>query len=878
MNRIKNRSCPGIVRVRATILSSVALVAFSAFGATYYVDANNGNDGRDGSSPQIGAGDVGPRRTLVGVMGLGLSSGDVVYAAPGTYDELSDNGYRVRIPSGVKLIASGSKEETFILGEAAPDTAADRDSLGNGTGAIRCAYLNANARLVGFTLTGGHTPTGGNGKNGGGCAAGSDSAAVIDCVVSNNFAQYRGGAFYAGPATVRCLFANNSCAGGVGQSKCSGTAYNCVFAESPGYHVYGGTLYNCTALYDVSNFRNATVCNSILLKKDSGDNVLHRCVYVEKGGGTTVDEDCIKISSEEAASFLDEYWRPFKDSVVVNAGNLEYYIFPDALESEKYMTLRGHRFIGDIDIGAVEYDWRTLPTESGLEFSETDVAGGTTLRVWRNFTSESLLTGFVYGGTTNLFDNIAEGEWETLVPDSNVEAFLEPLYASAGQMHWYVNASEGSDGNKGYHRLCPRKTLASVMELAADGDVVHAAGGDYDEGEVFANGMTNRVQVKEGVGLVADDGPKLTTIKGKPASTGDGIGADAVRCVSLASRAWIQGFTITNGFTSTMASDETSSFGGGVYARPDSAMIDCEIAGNGCGYRGTGVYRGTGIRCFFHGTPPVGNYVAYRMSSLVNCVFVDGAICYGDSTPSVVLNCLMAGGSTWGAGTVLCNSYVKSHGGKAIAGITNCVLGVTEGYVKGTAYDPLTCKFSVDYDDLNLDGDYRPRFGSVLVDFANKELYDAYFPEQWNQFKNVDFSKGQRIYNGFMDVGAGEYDWRTSFSAELNRAGKAAVVLASENVATNAIGGICLSGGDAVEIVYSPSVSGRCSFCVSKEDGGGTVVAKLGEETLLPDEHGVYCYECGTDGGRIAISYVGEGAIVVSKFTGPMRGFSIMFK
>ena len=507
MNMTRNRSCTVVVRVRAAIISSVAVAAFAASGATYYVDANNGNDGRDGSSPQIGAGDVGPMRTLVGVMGLGLNSGDVVYAAPGFYDDLTDNGYRVKIPTGVKLIASGRKEETFILGEAAPDTAADRDSLGNGTGAIRCAYLNADARLVGFTLTGGHTPVGSQNANGGGCVRGSESAAVIDCVVSNNFSGYRGGAFYGGPATVRCLFANNSCAGGVGQSKYSGTAYNCVFAESSGYHVSGGTIYNCTALYGVSNFKNATIYNSILLKKDSGNNKLYRCVYVERSSDTTVDEDCISISSEEAASFLDECWRPLKGSVAVNAGNPEYYVFPDALESEKYMTMHGRRFIGDIDIGAVEYDWRALPAESGLEFSETKTSGGTILRLWRNFTSERLLTGFVFGGVTNLFSAADVGEWETLVPDSNVEAFLEPLYAPAEQMHWYVNAGEGSDGNKGYHRLCPRKTLASAMELASDGDVVHAAGGEYDEGEVFANGMTNRVNVKEGVGLVVDDGP-----------------------------------------------------------------------------------------------------------------------------------------------------------------------------------------------------------------------------------------------------------------------------------------------------------------------------------------------------------------------------------
>ena len=790
------------MNLTVTFLAAVAAVTFSVSGATYYVDADKGDDSRDGSSPEIGEGNVGPRKTLVGIMELAKNSGDIVYAAPGRYDDKDDGGYRVKIPSGVTLKASGDKEETFILGEAAPETAEDRDASGNGTGAIRCAYMSADSRLVGFTLTGGRTPAGD--KQTGGCVVGnSESEVVIDCVVSNNAAVHRGGAFSYVTHSVRCYFADNKC-GNVGQSMLGGSAYNCVFGQSSGYHVQGGKIYNCTFLSTGSNCKNSIVYNSLLLKKDSGNNNIYRCVYVEKAGSSTYNEDCIQISSDAATSFLDGAWRPQKDSAAVNAGNPDYYNnnIPEALSSEKDTAMIGARFIGEaIDIGAVEYGQK---------------------------------------------------------------------------INWYVDAENGNDGNKGFPRSRPKKTLAAAMESAYDGDIVYAARGVYNEGEMDANGMTNRVYVKEGVGLVADEGPKVTTIKGKRASTENGIGTDAVRCVSLENNAWIQGFTITNGFTKT--TENSTSYGGGVYAEASSAMIDCVLTGNGCGYRGASTYRGTCIRCLFHGASAAGSFSAYRMSGLVNCVFIDGANCYGDSTVSVVLNCLMAGGATYGSKTLLCNSYIKTTQQKSVAGITNCVLGVTEGYINNMPYDPETCKYSVEYDDLKLDENYRPALDSALVDFADKELYDAYFPEAWERFKDVDFSGGQRVYNGRMDVGAGEYDWRATFSTELNRAGRAAVIEASENVMTNASGGISLAGGDSVEVVYSPAANGKCAFSILTAGGDGEVTAKLGDKVLQPDEHGVYYYAGDADGNRITVSCIGDGSVVLSKFAGPIRGLSITLR
>lgn len=73
----------------------VAALSFTAaaMGATYYVNPSadpvtGGNDDWDGTAEVWEGGESlhGPKRTLVGVMEVATSSGDVVIALPGTYD------------------------------------------------------------------------------------------------------------------------------------------------------------------------------------------------------------------------------------------------------------------------------------------------------------------------------------------------------------------------------------------------------------------------------------------------------------------------------------------------------------------------------------------------------------------------------------------------------------------------------------------------------------------------------------------------------------------------------------------------------------------------------------------------------------------------
>ena len=132
---------------------------------------------------------------------------------------------------------------------------------------------------------------------------------------------------------------------------------------------------------------------------------------------------------------------------------------------------------------------------------------------------------------------------------------------------------------------------------------------------------------------------------------------------------------------------------------------------------------------------------------------------------------------------------------------------------------------------------------------------------------------GQRTYNGAVDIGAGEFDWRGVFGGRLNVGGRASVERVSENVCTNEVAGIELGGGDSVEVVYTAreATSRACTFSIAVV-GEGAVAARLGDAVLLPDADGLYSYESAVGENRLYISFEGEGRAVVSAFKGPFVG------
>ena len=234
-------------------------------GNTLYVNP-------DGKENAAGTADD-PCKTLVEVMKkVTPNNGDIVYAAPGVYDngEAVVDGikYRVSIPAGTKLISTGTRENTFLVGKA--DTTANAVN-GCGPDAVRCGYLAAGAEIHGFTITGGRDSTmvKGSAVSPGGLLGVQKSACfAYNCIFSNNVTMCRGAAL--GNATpVGCYFANNRAEEGNGDAFQMCDAYNCVFGPTANYHgYYQCKFYNCTFFHKTAR-TSCEIYNSLILVKDN---------------------------------------------------------------------------------------------------------------------------------------------------------------------------------------------------------------------------------------------------------------------------------------------------------------------------------------------------------------------------------------------------------------------------------------------------------------------------------------------------------------------------------------------------------------------------------------------------------------------------------
>ena len=858
------------------VLLAILLPLISSAG-DFYVDANNGNDLWDGSSATRGAGDVGPKKTLVAVMSLVTANeGEVVHAAPGFYTngeaQVSSLPYRVVVPRRTTLVASGRADETFIVGASAPADAADYDGYGNGTGAMRCVYLNDNAVVQGFTITGGRTQTGGYGAG----VGGSQTAWVVDCVVSNNVAGSRGGAIYFGPSSMRCYFAHNRAVEGIGDSVGGSTAYNCVCGPCYGYHFFQTTSYNCTFVGRSS--RDGNTYNAIVLDSDGGRDKMYNCLYVKSlASETMADEACRMVSASQLV--LDENYRPVCTNVAIDAGNMDYYTnnFSNILDQMPYDFAKGTRLVGTIDVGAGEFDWRDLPPESGIEFSITLDVGGTKLRVWRNFTSVRLAKGFRYGGTTVMFDTVEGGVWEATVEGSIIADSLVPIY-NEGRDDWYVNPdpNKGDDAYPGYHPDCPKRTLMGAMALVKYGDVVHAAAGVYNEGQTTDN-TSSRVSIPDGVGLVSDMGAENTVIEGyTPVYYDAGNekkigGVGAIRCVLMSGTAYVKGFTLRNGATCPALGNAYGDNGGGVSG---GTAIDCIIT-NCYAVRGGGVAGANLIRCYVNdcsyvtGTNSLGQVGNNNGAGVYLGTAYDSCILSASLNISRIVNCSVI--SPWhnSAGSIAYNSYLSDA--STFLAITNCVVE----YVRdGVTLGEESYKGVINVDAATR----RPVEGDLAIDAGNVAYYT--YPAGFEHEMGKDFKGGQRVYNGRIDIGCGEYDWRGEFSAKIGEHCRATVAAASANVTTNTLDGIVLGGGDSVDVDYTiedPSKKGKCSFQVVVS-GEGAATVTFGDKILLPDGAGRYEFKNAAGANRITISFEGAGSAVVSGFSGPQVGLNIIVR
>lgn len=374
-----------------------------------YVDCVNGSDANDGAFGR-------PTQTIRAAT-LNAVSGDVIHVAPGMYGLLegaqmvppdSKVGTRVVVPEGVTLESTGGATNTFIVGAAATGDQIDDAEFGTGTNAVRCVYANAGATVRGFTLTGGRgvgaSEDSGNGLGSAFYSAGGLMATIEDCIVSNN-AAYQGTIYQA--IVRRCrMFGNAAVAGSSGSAGYGCSWHNSIADRNigNGTMAYAVAIENCT-IGSENMMRNDEYVPHVVYWYGTTDHAIINSAilggrYYHAGGGMLFCTNCLVMSSRigaalkveqsfntiftnSAAAMVDSEYRPVLGSFAgLDAGDAEYSTSSlgdtDILGTPRILN-------GAIDIGAVEYDWRSafsgeLGRRFRIEYASpsvtTNVTGG----------------------------------------------------------------------------------------------------------------------------------------------------------------------------------------------------------------------------------------------------------------------------------------------------------------------------------------------------------------------------------------------------------------------------------------------------------------------------------------------------------------------
>ena len=798
----------------------------------------------------------------------------VVYVKPGTYG--AGEGHYPRDPDGnevttygkaavtiydrtVHLFSTDGPEKTVIVGTSDSDYADDATAPGCGPNAVRCALFKGDwgNGLTGFTLTGGATGREGDACYGGGYNALNGHAVIADSIISNNVGMI--GAGGARGINYRNYFTDNR-----GPQGTSGGWYSafvgCVFRDNPssrngyGAIMSDSNVYNCLVLgvdADEAVVQDSTSMlfyNSIAV---GGRNLGTTAKYVGSVFWNVRDWSPHDGALYEDPCFADAAngdYRLLKCSPALGNGDVavnKYVQYADTGFDGRRLT-----FVGGSPLpGAFQEIVRpdTAQVYVRLPNGGAAVSGGST--GLNDLGADGVLSlsptngtrpcvGFLVDGVTNLYADLPNGTLTISAAAAKVAGGVT-VKALYDENDWYADAVNGADGNPGCAAY-PFRTLAGSMKYAVSGDTVHAAPGDYNEGLMAQSDtacISSRVVVASGVRLVADEGPDVTFVSGSNATVGvktsgtyAGCGSNAVRCVYLFSNARIEGFTIRNGRFNGESPDTIDSRSGGVmgFSPSTSVAYGC-IVTNCWGYRGGNAYSAclanclvvdgktqqgaAGFLCSFHGCrlggkndnngqiyqprgtgvsgctidagskwTSVANVETSYAGSMTNVVFLSGTISATAAKPLRLVNCVVA---------------------------EDCVTDAARPYI--TFVDCLV----TNREAIAIGADWRPQTGSPVIDTGLANGTNPAVGEK-------DAMGGQRVYNGAVDVGAVEYDWRADYSVAL---GDRVTVESATPGVTLADGKLKLTDGETLTGTWSAGTTDR-------KTNYSLAVAASGEGTL----------------------------------------------
>ncbi len=507
---------------------------------------------------------------------------------------------RVYVPVALAVQSVNGPDRTVIMG-AGPV----------GTSAIRCAYLEAGARLLGFTLTNGHTLVDsliGDEINGGGawCQGG---ASLSNCVVTGCAAGQHGGGVSGGTLKQCALVGNVAGVNGGGASSVTALVCevraNTALADGGGLHgsvarkcrildntacsegggAYAGLLENCLVVSNLADYGGGATWTTNI-----------HCTIVANqaatlGGGVY---KCNHLNSivyfNHALQGWDNYFNsicrytcttpdPQAEGSLTNAPNLwlagpaAYHLQPDSPCLD----------VGLPGLAAIDLDGAPRPLAGRL--------GGA---------PGYDLGAYEYGPVQYVATN-GGAAW--------------PYTA------WAMAARD----------------IQSAVDAGAGGCLVLVSNGVYaGGGRSLGSGPTNRVTVTNAVTVASVHGPVATRIVGQGPA-----GDAAIRCVYLGPGAVMAGFVITNGHTLTNGDPVLAQSGGGVWADGTALISNCVVSGNSAADAGGGAYQGRIVNSLL-----VGNRAdrggGAASANLLHCtVAANSAVLGGGLSAAVATNCVV---------------------------------------------------------------------------------------------------------------------------------------------------------------------------------------------------------------------------------------------
>lgn len=288
------------------------------------------------------------------------------------------------VPSNVTVVADGRVAETVIRGAVATGTGL----YGLGPDAIRCVSLYPNAKIKGFTLTGGRTDSNTSvgteaakeyPDNIGALVHGIDKSnltsakvqVVEDCVLTDGVGRRGGGASYVN--LIRCrvtkVRGTDSSGNGSGTVKCYhyGTVvdkvlgahavmYPYTFVNSTVRSEYYPGIWNPVALADV---RNSVICCSGGVTSGTKQKFVNTYLAEKLANMTDANlDETSKVVGSDALEMDDDGRPVIGRNVAIDKGSAAVYESfrseigeTDALGTPRVMN-------GAIDVGALEADWR----------------------------------------------------------------------------------------------------------------------------------------------------------------------------------------------------------------------------------------------------------------------------------------------------------------------------------------------------------------------------------------------------------------------------------------------------------------------------------------------------------------------------------------